>query len=81
MTDPLGLPYGDRAAYASHTPSYHPAGTTCPNCKPRATTDRLLSTQGAGVVVGGGLLCSECTTQQPATGMLDGSGRCSRCAP
>lgn len=41
---------------------------------------QMLSDQGAAVVTGGGLLCSECSKQQP-TGSLDASGRCANCAP
>lgn len=42
---------------------------------------RMVSDQGAAVAVGGGLLCSECGTQQDGPGRLDGSGRCAQCAP
>lgn len=36
--------------------------------------------QGAAIVTGGGIGCSDCKEQQPASGMLNGAGQCSGCA-
>jgi hypothetical protein len=47
----------------------------------RVQAQRMLRDQGAAVVTGGGLLCTECHHQQPKPGMLDASGRCAQCAP